>query len=95
MKKQIAAVIVCLVLVVPALAQSTVRYDLPWRVVAGGGGRMESAGHTLLGTVGQPLVGTMTSNGLVLNSGFWYAEAVVSEYHVYLPLVVCESSSTR
>ncbi|MGD9099111.1 MAG: hypothetical protein PVF45_01430 [Anaerolineae bacterium] len=94
MKTQIAALIVCLVLVVPVLAQSTARHDLPWHVGAGGGGRMESTGHTLLGTVGQPLIGTMTSSGHALNSGFWYTEAVV-DYRVYLPLLVCEFGSTR
>jgi len=44
--------------------------DLSWHVIAGGGGRIESAGHALLSTVGQPLVGAASSSDHALCSGF-------------------------
>lgn len=90
MKIRIAVVslLVCLVLVLPALAQISSNYDLSWHVIAGGGGPMKSpAGHTLLGTAGQPLVGTMkTSSGHSLCSGFWTCSAG-GQYRVFLPMV--------
>jgi hypothetical protein len=89
----IILVIVCLTLTVPVLAQSSTNYDLSWHVSAGGGGRMTSTGHMLLGTVGQPLVGTMAaSSGHKLCSGFWCSGSwFASEtglYQIYLPVVL-------
>jgi len=80
---------VCLLVVVslPALAQVSANYDLAWHVVAGGGGQMTSSGHTLVGTVGQPLTGSMLSSGHTLCSGFWCGGAAV-QYRVYLPVVL-------
>jgi hypothetical protein len=83
----IACLLLALALAVPVLAQVSSNYDLSWHVIAGGGGRMESAGgHTLLGTAGQALVGQMSSSGHSLCSGFWCS--AVEGYRVYLPLVV-------
>ena len=85
----VLALVVCLVLAVavPVLAQVSSNYDLSWGVVAGGSGRMESAGgHAVLGSAGQPLAGSMmTSGGHALCSGFWCGAAA---YRVYLPMVV-------
>jgi hypothetical protein len=78
-----------LALVVPVLAQVSSNYDLWWHAIAGGGGRMESAGgHTVLGTTGQALIGTMKAgSGHTLCSSFWCG--TMEQYRVYLPLVVC------
>jgi hypothetical protein len=79
----------CLVLAlaVPVLAQVSSNYDLSWGVVAGGSGRMASAGgHAVLGSAGQPLAGPMVAGGgHTLCSGFWCGAA--ARYRVYLPLV--------
>jgi hypothetical protein len=81
----ILALIACLLAVaIPVLAQSTANYDLSWHVVAGGGGRLESAGYTLLGTAGQPVVDSLTGSSYSLTGGFWSREI----YQVYLPLVL-------
>jgi len=61
--------------------------DLSWHVIAGGGGRMESAGHTLLSTVGQPLVGAASSSDHTLCSGFRCSGIVTPTEFVYLPVV--------
>jgi hypothetical protein len=80
--------VVCLLLAVavPALAQVSAHYDLSWHVIGGGGGEAVGAGHTLRGTVGQPLTGGMVSSGYTLCSGFWCGTVV--RYRVFLPLVV-------
>jgi hypothetical protein len=77
-----------LALALPVLARVSSNYDLSRYVIAGGGGRMESAGgHTLLGTAGQALIGTMnTAGGHALCSGFWCGK--IAQYRVYLPLAV-------
>ena len=87
-RKIIPLAILCLSLTVAvsALAQVSANYDLSWHVIAGGGGRMASSGHTLVGTAGQPLTGPMLSSGYTLCSGFWCSGAV--SYRVYLPLVL-------
>jgi hypothetical protein len=89
-REAILVLIVCLLAVaVPVLAQSSTNYDLWWHVVAGGGGRMESANHTLLGTIGQPEVGPMASDDYILGSGFWAGGALAGKiYPVYLPIVL-------
>jgi hypothetical protein len=86
------AVIACLALVAPALAQVPAIYDLSWHTIAGGGGKMESAQLTLQGTVGQAVTGQASSGGRTLCSGFWCNGSSAAEkpedYPVYLPLVV-------
>ena len=69
-----------------AFAQASSNYDLSWHVVAGGGGRMKSTDHTLMGTIGQPLTGVMW-DGHTLCSGFWCGGVAV-QYRIYLPLVL-------
>jgi hypothetical protein len=77
-----------------ALAQVSANHDLSWHVIAAGGGRMESAGHTFLGTAGQPLTGPMSGSGHAVGSGFGSAGYHPGEmpeiYKVYLPLVMHE-----
>jgi hypothetical protein len=72
-----------------AFAQISSNYDLSWHVIGGGIGQMESTGHTLQGTLGQPAVGLMTSSGHTLCCGFWCEES--GEFGVYLPLVLRNS----
>ncbi len=91
--RMVILVITCLALTIPVLAQSSANYDLSWHVGAGGSGRMTSMSHTLLGTVGQPLVGTMPAgSGHALCSGFWCSRSWFSseagQSQVYLPIVL-------
>jgi hypothetical protein len=63
----------CLLLLVfawTALAE-TGAVELPWSVVAGGGGTSASGAITLDGTIGQPATNTMTGGNITLTSGFW------------------------
>jgi len=89
MKKRIIVCALCVLVLfapaIPTLAQSG--YDLAWHVIGGGGGRMTSTSHTLMGTVGQPFVGTMTvGSSSALCSGFWCG--AIAGYRIYLPLVM-------
>ena len=85
--KVLLIVIISLALAAPALAHVTSTHSLPRHAFAGGGGQMDSTGHTIVGTVGQPAVGSMAaSGGHSLCSGFWCVGTAT--YEVCLPLVV-------
>ena len=88
MKRKVILALVLIITLgaVPVLAQISAAYDLSWHVIGGGGGRMESTGHTLQGTVGQAVTGSMGSSGYTSCSGFWCGAE--SEYRVYLPLAL-------
>jgi hypothetical protein len=81
-----AAIAVLLASASVALAQASSNYDLSWHIIASGGGQMGGSGHTIAGTIGQPVVGTMGGSGHALCSGFWCFGTV--EHRVYLPLVL-------
>ncbi len=59
--------------------------SVEWSVVGGGGGRAEAGSYAVEGTVGQPVVGSATTNSSEVCSGFWCGATV--EYNLYLPLV--------
>ena len=46
-------------------------YSIDWYVIGSGGGHAESANYQADGTIGQPLVGTMSSANYTVESGFW------------------------
>lgn len=76
-----------------ALAQVSAAFDLSWHVVGSGGGQMGGPGHSIAGTIGQPVVGTMGGSGHTLCSGFWCDGGAV-EHRIYLPLVVRDFSAS-
>jgi hypothetical protein len=82
------ALLAGLLLAGPVLAQVSANYDLSWHVIAGGGGRMESAGHTMWGTLGQPASGPLASTDHTLCAGFWRGGAVAVRHQLYLPLTL-------
>ena len=59
-----------------------------------GGGASDSAGGdvTLRATLGQPVVGVVTSGGgqqVILGQGFWHSGGLAGDgYDIYLPLVL-------
>jgi len=91
--KTILILAACLTLAAPvlrqaqdvALAQVSAAFDLSWHVIGSGGGQMGGPRHTVAGTVGQPVIGTM-GGGHALCSGFWCG--IPAEYRVYLPLTL-------
>ncbi|MDW8068161.1 MAG: hypothetical protein RML46_04545 [Anaerolineae bacterium] len=80
----LAAVLLCsLLLTGVALASGPPTID--WRVIGGGGGRVQAGTYILDGTVGQAVVGRAVGSTHDLCSGFWCG---LAGYPVYLPLVL-------
>ncbi len=57
-----------------------------WWVIGGGGGHQESGICSLDGTIGQPLVGTVSNTPYDLCTGFWCG--TFAEHRIYLPIVL-------
>jgi hypothetical protein len=57
--------------------------DLPRWVLSGGASDSAGGDVTLRATLGQPLVGVISSGDVTLSQGFWHG----SEYDIYLPLI--------
>jgi len=71
------------------VAGAATGYDLSWWTVDGGGATFSQGGAYILGsTAGQPDAAIWSGGGYILTGGFWVGTAV--EYHVYLPLVLCD-----
>lgn len=79
----LVGLLVVLVAVSIAGAQTSASFDLSWYVMAGGGSPADSAPYAMNGTLGQGIVGISDGTGLQMSSGYWY----VSRHRVYLPLV--------
>ena len=74
-----------------ALASSAADYAIIWSVLASGGGPASSASYAMVGTAGQPAVGTLSGDNYALGSGFWgdtAAPAEPTQHHAYLPVVL-------
>jgi hypothetical protein len=64
--------IVLLLLVVSiAVAQTGSSYDLTWSTIDGGGGVSSGSGYIMSGTFGQPDAGVHSGGSYTLNGGFW------------------------
>ena len=48
---------------------------VPQSVLANGGTELLGSANSIVGTVGQPLVGVAGGSAHILNSGFWYTQA--------------------
>ena len=71
------AVVCCLAGTGAALAMSSLNYDLPWTVLATGGGDRSSASYVLGDTLGQSsAIGPSQSTNYQLGSGYWYGISV-------------------
>jgi hypothetical protein len=90
MKRLILIIPIVLLFIIAsaALAQSGGGYDLTWSTIDNGGGESSGSGYTLNGTIGQLDAGAaLSGGGYTLVGGFWSGGAV-SQYVVYLPLVL-------
>ena len=66
-----AVVLAGLLLVSPALGQSSGGYELSWSTIDGGGGRSTGGPYTLAGTIGQPDAAWSSGGQYELLGGFW------------------------
>lgn len=83
--KGMIGLLVALLLVNIAGAQSSARYSLSWYVLAGGGGRAASTHYAMNGTVGQSAVGLSGDTHYGISSGYWQNWP---DYAVFLPLIL-------
>ncbi len=73
------------------LASALQAPTVDWDVTGGGGGRLESDNLSLDNTLGQPVVGVVSSGNMELCAGFWcriVVQAEAAENCIYLPVVV-------
>lgn len=81
-------VVLALLGVSAAFAQSGGGFDLTWNTIDGGGGTSAGGSFTLTGASGQPDAGGPLSGGVYsLAGGFWGQEGLPQK-HVWLPLVL-------
>lgn len=66
----IIQLVVCLITVVPALAQSGGPYELKWSTIDGGGGTSSGGPYTLICTIGQPDAAWSSGGPYELLGGF-------------------------
>ena len=81
-------IVLAVLIVSIAVAQSGGGYDLTWSTLDGGGGSSSGGGYTLDGTLGQPDAGTLSGGGYTLGGGFWTSPAASPQFEVYLPVVL-------
>jgi hypothetical protein len=65
------SIIIALLVVSIAVAQTASGYDLTWNTVDGGGGLTAGGGYGLSHTVGQPDASAQSGGGYTLIGGFW------------------------
>lgn len=78
-------VLVALLLVNIASAQSSTSYSLAWYALVGGGGRVASASYAMNSTVGQAAVGLSGGTSYRVLSGYWQNWP---DYCIFLPLIL-------
>ena len=82
----VVAVLLLLLIGTAVWAQTSAGFNLEWHVIGNGGGESSSAHYQVNGTVGQPVVGSVTDrNEYVVTTGYW---SFSSQTFVYLPIVV-------
>jgi hypothetical protein len=85
----IPALVLVLFLAVAGVALANGGVERPREVLSGGASDSAAAGGIALrATLGQPVVGVVTSGGgdVTLGQGFWLGGSAV--YNIYLPLVI-------
>jgi len=70
-KGVIALLMACLLMIVPALAQTGGDYEIIWSTIDGGGGQSSGGPYTLTGTIGQPDAAWSSGGQYELLGGFW------------------------
>lgn len=67
-------IVVCLCLPCVHAEMSSTNYRITSSIISGGGSAVSSTNYHLVSTLGQPsLIGSSSSTGYGIDSGFWYA----------------------
>ncbi len=84
----ILALVLSLSLVVAGAALANSDLDLPRWALGGGASDSAADGVTLRATLGQPVVGVVSSGNVTLGQGFWHGGSLPEGGHdIFLPLV--------
>ena len=84
----ILAMVLSLSLVVAGAALANNGVELPRWALGGGASDSAADGVTLRATLGQPVVGVVSSGDVTLGQGFWHGGSLPDGgYDIYLPLV--------
>ncbi len=67
--------VICVLLLCVATAQAQQPTSIPRSVIASGGEIMIGPSHTVIGTIGQPIIGVTTGASHAVGQGFWYTFA--------------------
>jgi hypothetical protein len=82
-------IVLALLTVSIAVAQTGGGYDLTWSTVDAGGGSSSGGGYTLDGSIGQPDANTASGGGYVLSGGFWGGGTPEADsFVVFLPVIL-------
>jgi hypothetical protein len=85
------SIVIALLIVSIAVAQTGSGYDLTWNTIDGGGGTSTGGGYTLAGTFGQADAGVQSGSGYTMTGGFWIGIDTAgpeSNHQLYLPLIL-------
>lgn len=90
MKIKILILALTLFLAVAGLAAANGVVELPRWVLSGGASDSAAGEIALRATLGQPVVGVITSGGgdVTLGQGFWHGGLLDDRYAIFLPLVL-------
>jgi len=84
----ILALVLALFLGLAGAALANNGIELPRWVLGGGASDSAANGVTLRATLGQPVVGVVSSGDVTLVQGFWHGSSLPDGgYDIYLPLV--------
>ena len=85
-KLLILALMLALFLAVASMALANGNSKLSRWVLSGGASDSAAGSVTLHATLGQPVVGAVSSGEITLGQGYWYSTA--PGYRIYLPLIL-------
>jgi hypothetical protein len=80
----VLVVLLCVVFIRPAAAQSRAS-EVDWWVISSGGGTASASGIDLSASLGQPVIGAASVGSHQLTSGFWQG---ISRMMFWLPLLL-------
>jgi hypothetical protein len=84
----ILLVLALLLTTATVVAQTGGSYDVTWSTIDGGGGSASGGMFTLDGTIGQFDAGVMSGGSYILSGGFWNGPTSLTQFKVYLPLIL-------
>jgi hypothetical protein len=83
----VSLLVLALSLALAGLALADSHLERPQQVLGSGASDATGGAVRIRATLGQPVVGGISSRGVTLGQGFWHG----GTYRIYLPLVMCNN----